>query len=196
MTRSKGPGWWRQPRRHAEAARKGWRGRRSAGQARAGTHRRARTSMVKSEAAQKAWVERSTPTEVVARERARDEKQRSERAVEMDRKRQAQTVYSPKDPEGVMRWKKDKSRSDLAGVDTLFRRLTRIKKKTEKKVHQTRTARKRIVRETKEKVERIRRTRSFRGRRTRGSTTTGWTGTNCKAGTSRTGRGWTSWRPR
>ena len=73
----------------------------------------------------------------------------------MDRSKQAQTVYHPTDADDVMKWKDNKSRSDLAGVDTLFRRLTRIKKKAASKVQVTRVKRKAIVKETEEKVKKI-----------------------------------------
>ncbi len=103
----------------------------------------------------KGWVTRSTTKEVVARERALDEKKRSERAIAQDRKKTAKRVYSPSDPEEVVKWRENKGRSDLAGVDTVFRKLTRIKKKVSKRVKVSKKRQKAIVEKTKEKVKKI-----------------------------------------
>ncbi len=116
---------------------------------------RTRSGKRRSIGAQKGWIARSSRSEVIERERARDEDSRSEKAVKMDRKIQARKVYNPKDPEEVMKWRENKSRSDLMGVDTLYQRLRKIKKKTAAKVERTRAKRKKIVAEAKEKVRKI-----------------------------------------
>ena len=107
------------------------------------------------DAAFRGWIGRSSPRDIVERERARDERSRSPRAINMDRRIQARTVYHPSDPEEVLRWKKDKARSDLAGVDTVLRRLTQIKKKTVQKVEASKVRAREIVSKAKERVREV-----------------------------------------
>ncbi len=137
MSKPQGSGWWRQTRRHREAALKGTHGKRT-------SHSKAkkkegRISQVQLDAL-----------------RAEYRDSRSPRSVSADLRTTSKNILDPTDPKQVRRWKRDPSRADLDGVDTESQNLYRIKVETLPKVESRKEYVKKIVENARNRAKALR----------------------------------------
>ena len=116
MAADEGPGWWREKRRHHDAALKGKDGKRRS------KHQRPEPQRISGKD--------------LERLRRGARRNRSKWAMSMDTMRTAKTVYDPRDSEQVKKWRKHPDRADLNGVDTLSQHLYGIKVKAVSEVEE------------------------------------------------------------
>jgi len=136
MARGEGPGWWRQSRRHHDAAVKGREDRHRS------RHDRAPSRISE---------------EDLDRLRKGAKRNRTKWALRMDQTRTAGTIYDPRDPKQVKRWRKHPERADLDGVDTAQQQLYGIKLRAAAEVEKHRELVKKAVEDARERVRKARR---------------------------------------
>jgi hypothetical protein len=136
MARGDGSGWWRQSRRHHDAALKGREGKHRS------RHDRAPGGIIQKD---------------LDRLRNGAKRNRTKWALNMDQTRTAGTIYDPRDPKQVKMWRKHPDRADLDGVDTAQQQLYGIKLRAAAEVERHRELVKRAVEDARERVRKARR---------------------------------------
>ena len=74
----------------------------------------------------------------------------------MDERRTASTIYDPRDPKQVKKWRKDPSRADLDGVDTEAQHLFAVKVKAAAEVEKRKEVVKKSVEEARKRLKKAR----------------------------------------
>ena len=137
MAADEGPGWWREKRRHHDAALKGKDGKRRS------KHQRPEPQRISGKD--------------LERLRRGARRNRSKWAMSMDTMRTAKTVYDPRDSEQVKKWRKHPDRADLNGVDTLSQHLYGIKVKAVSEVEERKKRVRTIIEDARKRAVKGRR---------------------------------------